>query len=256
MKSHGQGVKIEMHRGKLYAILGVFTAAVLAMSGCSTTTDSNTATQTASATNAAQQTVSSDAIYVQVQSVENGTITALVGTMSQPSGQPDGTTQQQGTQPQQPSGDSATQQQGTPPDQSSGSNDQSTPPEMPSGDGTQQGGPGGAGGMMGFTAGTETITFTVSDATVVSKQNGTESATAAASDIAVGDILAVTLSISNAAETIVIQSAGGAQDASAQGGQPGEPGRAGPIARYKIRKAAVAAFSRYGESGFAGSYRT
>ena len=226
-----------MHRGKLYAILGVFTAAVLAMSGCSTTTDSNTATQTASATNAAQQTVSSDAIYVQVQSVENGTITALVGTMSQPSGQPDGATQQQGTPPQQPSGDSATQQQGTPPqqpsgdsttqqqgtppDQSSGSNDQSTPPEMPSGDGTQQGGPGGAGGMMGFTAGTETITFTVSDATVVSKQNGPESATAAVSDIAVGDILAVTLSSSNAAETIVIQSAGGAQDASAQGGQPG-----------------------------------
>ena len=226
-----------MHRGKLYAILGVFTAAVLAMSGCSTTTDSNTATQTASATNAAQQTVSSDTIYVQVQSVENGTITALVGTMSQPSGQPDGATQQQGTPPQQPSGDSTTQQQGTPPDQpsgdnttqqqgtppdqSSGSNDQSTPPEMPSGDGTQQGGPGGAGGMMGFTAGTETITFTVSDATVVSKQNGPESATAAVSDIAVGDILAVTLSSSNAAETIVIQSAGGAQDASAQGGQPG-----------------------------------
>ena len=226
-----------MHRGKLYAILGVFTAAVLAMSGCSATTDSNTATQTASATNAAQQTVNSDAIYVQVQSVENGTITALVGTMSQPSGQPDGATQQQGTPPQQPSGDSTTQQQGTPPDQpsgdnttqqqgtppdqSSGSNDQSTPPEMPSGDGTQQGGPGGAGGMMGFTAGTETITFTVSDATVVSKQNGPESATAAVSDIAVGDILAVTLSSSNAAETIVIQSAGGAQDASAQGGQPG-----------------------------------
>ena len=89
-----------MHRGKLYAILGVFTAAVLAMSGCSATTDSNTATQTASATNAAQQTVSSDAIYVQVQSVENGTITALVGTMSQPSGQPHGATQQQGTPPQ------------------------------------------------------------------------------------------------------------------------------------------------------------
>jgi len=94
---------------------------------------------------------------------------------------------------------------------------------MPSSDGTQQGGQGagGMGGMMGFTAGTETITFTLGDASVITKQSGLDSTTASLTDIAVGDILAITLSSDNVAETVVIQSAGSAADATAQGAQPG-----------------------------------
>ena len=215
-----------MHNGKWITLISVLAAVMLAVSGCSTGTSSTTAAQTAqtaSAENATQ--ANTDATYVQVQSIENGTITALVGTMTQTGGQQNGAGQQ-GTPPDQSQG-SGSAPQGTPPAQPSGeSSQQSNPPHQPSGDNTQQGGqnpPDGQsmGGMMGFTAGTETITFTYNDATAVTKQNGPESATAAASDIAVGDILAITLSSDNVASAIVIQSANGGQDASAQGGQPG-----------------------------------
>ena len=215
-----------MHNGKWISLISVLAAVMLVFSGCSAGTSSSTTAQTtqmASASNAAQAT--SDATYVQVQSIENGTITALVGTMTQPGGQPNGAGQQGA--PSDQSQGSGSAPQGTPPAQPSGdSTQQGNPPQQPSDDSSQQGGqsaPEGQsmGGMMGFTAGTETITFSYNEATVVTKQNGPEAATAAASDIAVGDILAVTLSSDNVASAIVIQSAGGGQDASAQGGQPG-----------------------------------
>ena len=114
-----------MHNGKWITLISVLAVVMLAFSGCSAGTSSSTTAQTAqtaSASNAAQAT--SDATYVQVQSIENGTITALVGTMTQPGGQPNGAGQQ-----------------GTPPDQSqgSGSAPQGTPPAQPSGDNTSRG---------------------------------------------------------------------------------------------------------------------
>jgi hypothetical protein len=71
--------------------------------------------------------------------------------------------------------------------------------------------------MGGFTAGTETLTFTVDSATVITLVDGT---TGTIDSIAVGDVLAITLSSANVAETITIQSAGMPQDMNA-GGQPG-----------------------------------
>lgn len=194
-----------MRKHWTYLSLSILIAAALALSGCGTTA---TATDTTQETQTAVQTASVDAnaTYVQVQSIQDGTITAVVGTMSQPQ-MPSGDGTQQGTPPAQPSGSGDSAQQGTPPAQPSGNGDsaqQGTPPEMPSGDSMQQGNPG----MMGFTAGDAVITFNVGDATVVTKQNGSETTDAAIADIEMGDILAVTLSSDNTAETIVIQSAG------------------------------------------------
>ena len=206
-----------MRKHWTYLSLSILIAAALALSGCGTTA---TATDTAQETQTAVQTapVDANATYVQVQSIQDGTITAVVGTMSQPQ-MPSDDSAQQGTPPAQPSGSGDSTQQGTPPAQPNGSGDstqQGTPPQMPSGDSTQQGTPG----MMGFTAGDAVITFNVGDATVVTKQNGPETADAAIADIEVGDILAVTLSSDNTAETIVIQSAGQG-DPSQTGTQPG-----------------------------------
>ena len=205
-----------MRKHWTYLSLSVLLAAALALSGCGTTASS---TDTMQQAQTAVQTASVDATatYVQVQSIQEGTITAVVGTMRQPE-MPSGDNAQQSTPPTQPSGSGDSAQQGTPPEQPSGSGDstqQGTPPQMPSGDSAQQGGQG----VMGFTAGDAVITFNVGDATVVTKQNGPETAQGALSDIAVGDILAVTLSSDNTAETIVIQSAG--QGATQTGGQPG-----------------------------------
>lgn len=224
-----------MKQHRYFKVLSICCAAALALSalsGCTSTQNATLSTTQASASNAVQTAaIDSDATYVQVQSMNGSQITAVIGTMEQPMGQPSGDSTPQGTPPQQPSGDNA--QQGTPPEQPSGDNSQQgtppkqpsgdsnqldTPPEMPSGDNTQQGGPGGQGGRMNFTASDAVITFSVTDATKVTRQNGPEAAEAALSDIAVDDILAVTISSSNVAETIVIQSAGGG---TAQGAQPG-----------------------------------
>ena len=221
-----------MKKHRYYKVLSLFCAATLALTalyGCTaatTTTEQSTQVSASSAVQTAA--IDADATYVQVQSVNGNEITAVIGTMEQPTGQPSGDSSQQGTPPEQPSGDSS--QQGTPPEKPSGdSSQQGTPPEMPSGDSTQQGTPpempsgdstqqGGQGGMMNFTASDAVITFSVSDATKITKLSGSETAEAALSDIAADDILAVTISSSNIAETIVIQSAGGGMP---QDGQPG-----------------------------------
>ena len=195
-------------------IVALVSAAVLALSGCGTTATEAQSEAQPTAAVAAQATASqTDTLYVQVQSVDDNTITGRIGTMNQPTGMPSdnaqggqGANAPQGTPPEQPSGNDA--QQGTPPEMPSGdSAQQGTPPEQPSDDQAPQGGQGAPEG--GFTAGDAVITFYVDSATVVTKQDGQESTQAAISDIAAGDILAVTLSTENTAETIVIQSAGG-----------------------------------------------
>ena len=223
-----------MKQHRYFKVLSVCCAAALALSalsGCASAGSTTTTVQT-SASNAIQTAaIDSDTTYVQVQSVSGSEITAVIGTLEQPTGQPGGDNSQQGTPPQQSGGDNSQQgtppqqssgdnsQQGTPPQQSGGDNSQQgTPPEMPSGDNAQQGGQAGSGGMMNFTASDAVITFSVTDATKITKQNGPEAAEATLSDIAVDDILAVSISSSNVAETIVIQSAGGGMP---QGGQPG-----------------------------------
>ncbi len=179
-------------------IFCVLLVASFALYGCSSETTEE-ATMTSSS-NAAMPGIAADATYVQVQSIDGNTITAIIGTMSQPSGQTVGNAPQG-------QGDSSAAPQGT--------------PEQPSTDaGTQPDGQkpdGQGGGMMGFTAGTETLVFTVGDSTVITKQSMNETADAALTDIAVGDILAITLSSDNVAETILIQSTGDAPADAAQG---------------------------------------
>ena len=187
-----------MRKNKTYIILAIVSAAVLALSGCtSASTETADAVQTAPASEAQTATVDTSATYVQVQSIESGAITAVVGTMTQPTGQQGDNAQGDSAQGgQMPSGDDAPQ---------------GTPPQTQSGDSAQQDPSSGApaqGGMFGFTAGDAVITFQVNDATVVTKQTGPESAEATLDDIAVGDILAVTISNDNIATAIVIQSAG------------------------------------------------
>jgi hypothetical protein len=231
----------------LFSVFAIVTA--LALAGCSAGTQ--TATQaTAAVDQTATSQTAAEATYVQVQSIDGNSITALVGTMAQGMAQPSGdnqqgnSTQQQGTPPDQPSS-GGKQQQGTPPDQPSsggkqqqgtlpekssdnngGTQPQGTPPEQPTGDGNGSQPQGGQPGGMGFTAGTETITFTVSDATAIAAQTGPQDQTTnttvlTLADIAVGDVLAITLSSDNIAQTIVVQQAGQPGGNGQTGGQPG-----------------------------------
>ena len=216
---------------RFLSIISVISLAATALAGCSTASTGEQSTAEATASPVQTTSVDSDAVYVQVQSVDGDTITGILGTMTQLSSD----SSQQGTPPDMSSGDSTQQeappdmpssdnaQQGTPPDMSSSDNgQQGTPSDMPSGDSSQQGGPGGQGGMMGFTSSDAVITFSVTDATVITKQSGTDTSEVALSDIAADDILSVTLSNDNVAMTIVIQSAGGGMPSGVQtGSQPG-----------------------------------
>ena len=217
----------------LLSVLAVVTALTLA--GCSATPAATQAT--AAVEQAATSQSTAEATYVQVQSVDNNTITAVIGTMAQGMSQPGGDSQQgngsqpQGNPPEQPSGDnSGTQPQGTPPQQPSGDNSgtqpQGNPPEQPSGNNNGSQPQGGQPGGMGFTAGTETVTFTVNDATAITAQSGPQDQTTnttvlTLADIAVGDVLAITLSSDNLAQTIVVQQAGQPGGNGQTGGQPG-----------------------------------
>ena len=206
-----------MRNNRVWIIVSILASVILATSGCSAAVSDEGTAQTASASIASQQAINSDAIYVQVQSIDNSMITAVVGTVNQPEGQTNDAGQQ-GTPPDMPSG-SDNASQGTPAPQTSG-NDSQSAPQKQSDDNSAQGGqgaPGGAGGSMGFTAGDAVITFQVGDTTAVTKQNGPESTEATLEDIAVGDILTVTLSNKNVAESIVIQSSGAGQSTSPQG---------------------------------------
>ena len=213
---------------RFLSIISAISLAATALAGCSSASNTEQSTTVATASPVLTASVDSDAVYVQVQSVAGDTITGILGTITQPmdnsaqqGNPPTGDSAQQGTPPEMPTGDDA--QQGTPPEMPSGdSAQQGDSTAMTSDDGTQQGGPGGQGGMMGFTSSDAVVTFHVTDATVVTKQSGLETTEAALEDIAVDDILAVTLSGENVAESIVIQSAGGEMPTGTQtGGQPG-----------------------------------
>jgi len=234
---------------KFRRALAIFFAVAFAMgllSACAAET--TTADETASASEAAASSsdttaaAQTNATYVQVQSVDGDTITAVTGTLAQggmgaqqpgdesgqqaegtppeqPSGNENGQ-QAEGTPSEQPSGDENGQQaEGTPPEQPSGDENgqqaEGTPPEQPSGDGTSQ----PQGEMSGmFTAGDETITFTVSADTVITLADGSAGEI---TDLAEGDILAVTLDESSTALTITIQSFGGAPSGMDAATQPG-----------------------------------
>lgn len=195
----------------LFCVLSLVTVTLF---GCSSQSTETTVAQ-ASAGNA--QATSGDArgdfqpdsdmTYVQVQSIDDATITAVVGTfgkgdMSMPSGDdsqeaPSGTPSADAEQPaEQPSTDSGEQ----PADMPSGENG-----EQPSGDGSNN-----APGGQGFTAGDETITFTIDDATAITLADG---ATGTIDDIAVDDVLAITLDDNNVALSVMIQQAFGADAA-------------------------------------------
>lgn len=205
---------------KFRSIFAAFCAVALALSafsGCA----AKTAESAATASDASLQTAA-DATYVQVQSIDNGTVTAVIGTFTQntpPSG--DNANGTQGTPPEMPSGDSANGTQGTAPQQPSGDNANQPQGTPPSGDGMQQGNaPSGGtpGGMGGFTAGAETVTFTIDGATAITLRDGTAGTI---DSIAVGDVLAITLSSANVAETIAVQAAGAMPQAGNTSTQPG-----------------------------------
>ena len=228
-----------MNRKKLIAA-GISAALALALfSGCGTSATSATqqsssaATSQAASAAAGQQgndnrKTASDETAAQVKSVSGNTITALKGELgggpgngngdmkSPPSGGTNGAGASSGNgngnnPPAQPSG-AANGSSGSGSSSAGGNN----PPAQPSGNaapksggagGTPPSGKGGGPGGSTFTAGTDTVTFSISDSTkitVESGKNGTKDGTV--SDITAGSVITYTLGDDNVAKTVTVKS--------------------------------------------------
>ena len=171
-----------------------------------------------------QNAASSSTSTPQVTSAVVGKITALDGTT---------VTLQLGelteNQPGDPPSQDSTQPSG---DNADGDSSTQTPPEQPEGDNNTQGtgdsssstdaqndppsdGQGSAPGST-FTAGEETTTVDLSGA-AVTKESQSGTTDASLSDLAVGDVIEVTMGEDNTATAVVIKSVGGAPDGSGSG---------------------------------------
>lgn len=184
-----------------------------------------------------QNAASSSTSTPQVTSAVVGKITALDGTTvtlqlgeltenqpgdppSQDSTQPSGdnadgdsSTSSTQTPPEQPEGDNNTQGTGDSSSSTDAQNGSSTPPSgqnAPPSDGQ-----GPAPGRT-FTAGEETTTVDLSGA-AVTKESQSGTTDASLSDLAVGDVIEVTMGEDNTATAVVIKSVGGAPDGSGSG---------------------------------------
>lgn len=174
-----------------------------------------------------QNAASSSTSTPQVTSAVVGKITALDGTT---------VTLQLGelteNQPGDPPSQDSTQPSGDNADGDSSTSSTQTPPEQPEGDNNTQGtgdsssstdaqndppsdGQGPAPDST-FTTGEETTTVDLSGA-AVTKENQSGTTDASLSDLAVGDVIEVTMGEDNTATAVVIKSVGGAPDGSGSG---------------------------------------
>ena len=225
-----------MNRKKLSSILCLALTASLFLSGCSNT---SAAAEDTTAEDTSDQTTDQAAgtVTAQITSIDGSQITASVGTLtaaqaSEANGPADGdanatdsspadggSTSSEGTPPAKPEGDDASQDGDAPggardsSDPSGSTSSESTPPAKPEGDDASQGGdaPGGAPsakpgeGGSSFEAGSETITFTVTDDTVITMEFQQGSQEVTAENLAVNQVIEVTLDDSNQAASIVIK---------------------------------------------------
>ncbi len=207
---------------RFVSILCVVSLAAGALAGCTSQAAESVVTVSTSGdalpASAGNAQPASDATYVQVQSIDGTSITALVGTLGNgdagmPQGDaPSGDGEAQAEAPSgTPSSDNGGQQAEMPsgtPASDNGGQQAEAPSGTPSSDGGGQQAEMPSGGGRGFTAGDETITFTIGDSTAITLADGT---TGTIDDIAIDDVLALTLDDDSVALSVMIQQSFGAE---------------------------------------------
>lgn len=211
-----------MKYAKLVAMGCAVVLGTAGLTGCSKTTDT---TQTSEAEDR-------ETVTAQVTAVDGNTVTADLGEMA--SGEapekPDGEAPS-GEAPEKPDGEAPS---GGAPEKPDGESTDGEAPEKPDGDssdsqapsdngngngGVPNGAPDGQGQVPSmFTASGESITFTLTDDTQITVEQGSETTDGTVDDIKEGSILELTLDADNNALTVVVKNAGG----------PGAGGNGGP----------------------------
>ncbi len=224
-----------MKNKKLASILCLALTTSVLMSGCSNTASNTTSSESASTqdTTSTEAEEESDAVTAQITSIDGSTITATVGTLttaepadgeapekpedSDSSSSDDSASTE--SAPEKPAGDDSSASDSsasteTPPekpaDDNSSASDSSasteTPPEKPDGDGSNGSAPDGQkpGGST-FEAGTETITFTVTDDTAITIEFQQGSQEGTLDDLAENQVIEVTLDNDNQATALTVK---------------------------------------------------
>ena len=203
-----------MRPRRLFSILCAAVLAAGALAGCASPAASETKTANP------QSAADADTVYAQVQTIEDGVVTALVGTFVTP-GAPDGGERPESMPAQAPGGADGGSQAAPPERPADGKDSAIQPsPGVQDGGGMAAGRPQGdpSGGMPGgFLAGTEIIAFTIDADTVITLANG---GSGTIGDISAGDVLALTLA-NGVAETVLLQRSGGDFGSFGANGAPG-----------------------------------
>lgn len=227
-------ILLALHRATqlgMVAMAGVF------LVSCSATTASSAISSQAQSTGSATQ-------IVQVTDIQNNTVSAVAGTLSgggsnpqngQPPQPPSGENGEgKESPPEKPSGESSGNQAASPSavagastngkggkpaaqkssQESASSQDGSVSAVAGASTSKQENGAPGTppeGGMGGqqFTAGTETITFTLTSSTIISLENGSSTGTGTQEDIKVGSVLEISLNPNNEATSVVVKNLSG-----------------------------------------------
>ena len=178
-----------MKYAKLLAMGCAVALATVGMTGCTKTTADSTQTSEAE---------ESESVTAQVTAVDGNTVTADLGAMAEMQAPGDG---------QAPGSENSDSEK------SDNQKPQGETPEKPNG---APDGQGQAPSM--FTASGESITFTLTDDTQITVEQGSETTDGTVDDIKEGSILELTLDADNNALTVVVKNAGG----------PGAGGNGGP----------------------------
>lgn len=213
-----------MKYAKLLAMGCAVALATVGMTGCTKTTADSTQTSEAE---------ESESVTAQVTAVDGNTVTADLGAMAEMQAPGDG--QAPGEAPEKPDGEAPS---GEAPEKPDGESTDGEAPEKPDGEapsgetpakpdgdssdsqapsdngngngGVPNGAPDGQGQAPSmFTASGEAITFTLTDDTQITVEQGSETTDGTADDIKEGSILELTWDVDNNALTVVVKNAGG-----------------------------------------------
>lgn len=210
---------------KINKIAALFCTAFLlagSLSGCSSNSEHS---DTASASD-------TGVLTVQVQSISGSTVNAVIGTLQEldRNDLPDRSPDDNSDMPERPDGDNrnGTMPEGEPPEKPDGNRPEEMTGDMPedmTGDipeRTTGDRPDGnfPGNMQQFSAGTETLTFEITDSTAISVESFQGSQDGTAEDITENTVLEVTLDDDNNAVSIVVKHLPGSGNSDGRGPGP------------------------------------
>lgn len=209
----------------IFSVLCVTSLMAMALAGCGSSSNSTTSAASTPSSSASSNDLSNSEIVGQVQSINDKTVTLLLGELSSAdqtqsgtanvpsnqSGDTSAASSADSTQPPakgQPGGSAPSGTSNSASSSATGSGSGDSSQSAPSGNPPSGGQPNGQpGGGETFTAGTETVSITLSDDTAIKVENASGTTDGTIDDIKQGSILDVTMGENSTVTTVIVKNA-------------------------------------------------